>query len=549
MDLKVFIQSNRMYLVASLLLFLFLLMSVTLIYVPNRVIKVEENGDLQLLLKDNNLNPKQNNKVLKVGDLYLLSSSKGNYIKALQDLNEQEDGLILSFESGDIALQSNNEVKLIHFSNWLERLSLACIISLVFFYFVKKQISYKLILILLGAFFLVYTLMNPPFNAYDEYQHFDIINSLVKYCEYPDKGATLNRNDLEKIAHSGISDLQNHEVSQPPLYYLITAGLTKFMGLVDDVKAHFYLSRILSAIYVFLGVLFILHTVPKHERFLLILITGIFLSTAVLCKNFLAINNDPLLFLFNALILYFVMKWEDLIRQSIPNQLVLGLLFGAIFLTKLTGVSMIVAFGAVLLYDRKLSKNYMVFLSCGLYASVWFIYNFLQYDTAVLTDYHAEIIIPSEDRRSRRLHFIEILYCCSRSFAWGWFDEFGSLKNRLKMKELINYPLNLASWIAVGVTTFNIFRKKEEVRLLLKVGVTSLFSLFFLLVYISFTTPLIAVNVQRYYYFLAPWMITIVYYFYKELFYKYKKIGTIVLLFILFINITDILVWLMYHTM
>ena len=53
MGVKAFIQSNKVYLIATLLLFLFLLMSVTPIYVPNRIIKVEENGDFQLLLKYN----------------------------------------------------------------------------------------------------------------------------------------------------------------------------------------------------------------------------------------------------------------------------------------------------------------------------------------------------------------------------------------------------------------------------------------------------------------------------------------------------------------
>jgi len=92
--------------------------------------------------------------------------------------------------------------------------------------------SYRGLIVILLAYLslgLAYGVILPPFENLDELEHFEVIRYVVDIGRLPVHGAL------------DVQDYQMHqEVSQPPLYYLLSAGLVRLLGLHSADASNFW---------------------------------------------------------------------------------------------------------------------------------------------------------------------------------------------------------------------------------------------------------------------------------------------------------------------
>lgn len=376
-----------------------------------------------------------------------------------------------------------------HLGIWLKQVGMYLTITLLFFYSIHSKISYQKVLLLVGGVFVLYPIFNAPMNAFDEGAHFNIIDTLVNNCRFPKPS-------------------ENHETVQPPFYYLLSAGLTKFMMYVNDFDTHFLITRLLSFVYIILGLFLITKTVSDNkEKLFIALLGGVMLSSSLVANTLLSINNDCLLFLLNASLLYCVVKFNQDLHYSVAQQIVLGLLLGVLFLTKLTGVAMMGAFGFILLVRKRILSNYILLSVFGLCALSWFFYNYYEHEKFTLIKEHYDTVVPIVNKGKQKFTIFDVNYFFFAIFAWGWFDSSSKMGFHPSVADLFNKVANFLLYYTLAFFTYKITFKRKKLSLAVEVALLSAVTLASFLIYISSTTPLLPVRDPRYYHFLAPWLI------------------------------------------
>ena len=217
---------------------------------------------------------------------------------------------------------------------------------------------------------LAYGVILPPFENLDELEHFEVIRYVAENGRLPVHGAP----DVEAYQ-------MHQEISQPPLYYLLSAGLTRLFGLrTEDASAfwqwnprvacgpeapHLYDNRAVlrhdphREAFPWQGALLTLHVLRLFSTCLQALtVVGAFalgrrlfpnrraiplLGAAFVAFNpqFLlvasGVNNDNLVTPLATVILWLTARaWQER-RLDWPRALLLGVLCGAAGLSKLSG--------------------------------------------------------------------------------------------------------------------------------------------------------------------------------------------------------------------
>ena len=238
---------------------------------------------------------------------------------------------------------------------------------------IMSKNPYRSLLIILLAYLglaLAYGVILPPFENLDEPEHFEVIRYIVNTGQLPVHGAA----DTEAY-HI------RQEASQPPLYYLLAAGLVRLTGApTGDIAAytqlnprvacgteapHLYDNRAVlrhnphAEAFPWRGPLLTLHLLRLLSTLLqLFTVTGAFmlgrrlfpdrpaipvLGAAIVAFNpqFLlvasGVNNDNLVTPLATLVLWLTARlWHER-RLPLPHALLLGALCGAAGLSKLSG--------------------------------------------------------------------------------------------------------------------------------------------------------------------------------------------------------------------
>lgn len=184
----------------------------------------------------------------------------------------------------------------------------------------KERIFYGILVLALSAR-LIYAFTNPVYNAPDEQAHFKYVQYLVQEASFP---------KAESRVEAPTNDWEYY---QPPLYYLLSAPI---LLIFDSAYALRIFSVLLS-----LGVVFLTYWAFRSliaAAFVAFLPTYVGLSTAIT-------NDNLLIFLFT---LFFF-----LILRGYRNPVGLGLLSGALALTKYPGLVALPFLAVLFLYEKR----------------------------------------------------------------------------------------------------------------------------------------------------------------------------------------------------
>ncbi len=190
---------------------------------------------------------------------------------------------------------------------------------------------------------LVYAFLNPVYNAPDEQSHFKYVNYLVQEGHFPKA--------LSKVG----APTNDWEYYQPPLYYLVSVPI---LSVFDSIYSLRVFSVVLS-----MGVILLIYL-----SFGSLLAAGFaaFLPTYIGLSA--SINNDNLLIFFFTLLFFLILK-------NYKNPFVLGVLCGALFLTKYPGLIALLFVAGLFLYERKFKHFFLTSATAFVLIFPWLLRN------------------------------------------------------------------------------------------------------------------------------------------------------------------------------
>ncbi len=282
-------------------------------------------------------------------------------------------------------------------STFLVNLVWFAVLLLVLIVFLVKR-DYRIVFIFLCCLCLFCIFGDMNYAIYDEAAHFDYINHITNYHEFP---LMADNADIKKLAevfpNAELHQSINYEAVQGPLYYLFMAILT---GLLSY-KVRLYTIRIIGMIFLLVFTFFTRKSIDLlRENHILICNDGVidaailmFLFNPMTIIRMSRVTNESLYVALTGIIVYFLVK--QLTKGFDINEVnICAVLCGAAFLTKATSFYL---FGGVLLiclYYKNWKKIPAV-IGC-FFVSVlpWFVYNLHEYGSLTAMQRHIDFILP-----------------------------------------------------------------------------------------------------------------------------------------------------------
>jgi 4-amino-4-deoxy-L-arabinose transferase-like glycosyltransferase len=346
-----------------------------------------------------------------------------------------------------------------------------------------------LLLLILAAYTALaagYAVATPPWNNPDEPAHFNYVRHLARVGRLPElRPGDWDAELLERLkaarfpADAPISGIR-YEGHQPPLYYLLAAGVYLVAGdepVARTVFALKVLSIVFGAVVVLCAFVVGRQVAPSYpEIAVLAAATAAFvpMHTAIAA----AINNDNLA---NALAGVTLVALGVTLRRGLDDRgaVLLGLLFGALVITKVT-VYPYVALGlaVMVVVERRASEPETTWLatlrrpllalaSAGAVSSWWLLRNGLVYGwrDPLASARHADVVVGQPRWASLDLaaaeHFVRTLF---RSF-WGQFGWMGVvLDERLYLLYFVLTAAGLAGLVVAIATSRKLLESSPIVR-------------------------------------------------------------------------------------
>ena len=377
-----------------------------------------DNGD-----QNNNITVWVNSKS-ELGKLYKVDIVNNDIIDSIKDNGTLIEGSMIlrthESNSDSFMLFKSFAVN----SGWHEKLNIYnalfgvlphyFFISLFFFLFcfclyklVGPQSIY-LIVFMVGIFS-AFTIQ--AYSIIDEGAHFDYINSITDNHRLPtifDKIDTAKLFGLGNYVRTDLipQEINQYEAFQPPLYYFLCSSVSLLISVfTESLLARLFSLRILAVFLLLVSIYFLNKTyliladknVIKRNDFLFFCVSLLFIFSPVFIKVMIPLNNDHLLVPLFTIIIYLIVKYYFSADLNTGNILIMSIISGAIILTKLTALFVIVIPMILLLYKKEYKYILLFILIIVLMLSPWLIFNFLNYGAFTGAAEHIRIVRPILD--------------------------------------------------------------------------------------------------------------------------------------------------------
>lgn len=277
----------------------------------------------------------------------------------------------------------------------------------------KKKISFLAVLI--TVFFLkelAWLVVIPPQEAPDELAHYSYISSFYSRGNLPVLGVTwipkiveissqMNptltaeaqsnwRNGTLKIDTPG--DQLNWIAQHPPLYYFLLLPLFAVLPANNIFLSILLLrltSLILGALTLFFAAKTLKNIIPK-KPFVQMGVVSALAFLPMFSFMSAVVNNDNLVMFLSVVLFFFLSDWPEKRRQQTRQAIKIGLVLGALALTKITSLPLFPVVALFLAYRyihqkaerRTLIRSALImFLLAAVVSGWWYVHNISQYRT------------------------------------------------------------------------------------------------------------------------------------------------------------------------
>ncbi len=287
-------------------------------------------------------------------------------------------------------------------------ISLFLFLSCFYLYKSVGPKSIYLIVLMVGIF----SAFNiPAYSRIDEGAHFDYINSIADNHRLPtifDRIDTAKLFGLRNYVRTDLipREIHQYEAFQPPLYYSLCASVSWLISVfTESLLVRLFSLRILAVLLLLVSIYFLNKTylvlvnknVFKRNDFLFFYVSLLFIFSPGFIKVMIPLNNDHLLVpLFTALI-YLIVKHYFSADLNTGSILVMSIISGAIILTKLTALFVIIIPIILLLYKKEYRYIFLLILTIILMLSPWLVFNLLNYGALTGASEHIRIVKPILD--------------------------------------------------------------------------------------------------------------------------------------------------------
>lgn len=365
------------------------------------------------------------------------------------------------------------------------------------------------------------------YSGMDEASHFDYVNYLIEERKLPIVEQPL---DFEELNIDGanpntIPHHNQHEAAQPPIYYLLRS-ITG--GFSTDIYTRLIVLRIQGVVLILLSILFLTKTyrlLCKREiliknDYLFYSILTLFVLSPSFLKIMIPVNNEHLLVLLMSILTYMVVYLSSTKKVNAKQSILLGVLVGAIMLTKLTSVYVVIIIMILYISKKWIWQLLILGITALLIVSPWVDFNVDNYQSITGMDKHIEIVYPIVNSTNYDYGLEDLMQSIPVMFSYTWFR--GG-------QELVETMISsfLSFWLFLSLI-YSLFQRKSS--LLRSLALFIVANLIILMILTLNSN--ISVMIGRYMFMNLAAFTLIFYYFTTSIIYKryFKYVATILLI-------------------
>lgn len=268
---------------------------------------------------------------------------------------------------------------------------------------------------------------NTIYSGADEAAHFDYINFIIEKKSLPtmDEMIDYKTLNIKQANPATIPGHHQHEAVQPPLYYLLAASVGSFF---DDIYIRLIMLRILGLIGLIISFFIVyktynLMTERKYvisNDILFFVLALLFITSPYFQRVMIPLNNEHLLLVLVSTLIYKLVEYinKDItLRQS----LLIGILVGAIILTKLTAGYLAILVAGFFLFKKWYKSLFIVGGTSFILLFPWVIFNFIHYQSITGTKRHIEIVGPVINPLNDQYTIVRVIKFLPDFFTSMWF--------------------------------------------------------------------------------------------------------------------------------
>lgn len=327
---------------------------------------------------------------------------------------------------------------------------------------------------------------NPIYSGADEAAHFDYINHIIQHKKLPllDSHINYEKLNIPNANPNSIPTHDQHEAVQPPLYYIIAAMLG---SLFENVYLRLIFLRTLGVVAIAISFYFAHKTyqfmtkrdllLGHHSLFLVISL--LLISSPSFQRIMIPLNNEHLLLVLVSILTYKLVKYLGTQSFSIKQSVILGVLVGALILTKITAAYIAMIIAIIFIWKKWVRQLFIVGGISFIMVLPWIWFNFIHYQSLTGSKRHIEIVSPIVNPDNYSYTFLDILRNVPDFITTIWF-----WVGRYPLDRILNDFLSFTFFLAIIFVTLKLKENLNFIFLLFILGNLSL------LIIVTLTTPI-----------------------------------------------------------